>query len=93
MSYPGLCQGLVASANPIADACAYGIPVFEVAPNGPRWRVTCSDGHAGGLFFDRSSAFKFAREEAEECESALVCARDPGGRTAELLVVEHPRTP
>lgn len=90
MSYPGLCQGLAASASPVADALAFGLPVFEIKPVGLRWSVTCSDGHCGGTFFVHDAALKFAREEAETCDAALVRGCDSVGRTIDLLVVEHP---
>lgn len=90
MSISGLGFGLFASASPIVDALATNIPVFEVVPDDCGWCVTCTDQHCGGRFADRATALKFAREEAERCEAALVCGKD-SGRVTDLITVEHLR--
>ena len=91
VSVSGLGFGLFASASPIVDALACNIPVFEIVPDDCGWCVTCTDQHCGGRFADRAAALKFAREEAERCDAALIRGKDGEGRVTDLIAVEHPR--
>ncbi|MFC7377125.1 hypothetical protein [Brevundimonas sp. GCM10030266] len=51
--------------------------VIEVSPDLHGWRMTSSDGLFFGLFADRASAVRYARDEADGHPGHVVVVRDP----------------